>query len=205
VNVANNYTTSHQLLLHHARHLTESACFVNPKAMTGTGQVSLRSTPHLRIRSAASKQGARMARVGGGGASLACLFLLGLPRRRGRGSALFVLTLHGHPLHRHRMRRHGEDRSRNSQGYLHRCGHGDRKQRLIAGPGQRECPGHDPVSTRERTSQPGEQEMCMSTEVRRIMGKVARALCVVGVLSAALAWASVGGSIAGTVKDPRDV
>ena len=42
----------------------------------------------------------------------------------------------------------------------------------------------------------------MSTEVRRIMGKVARALCVIGVLSAALAWASVGGSIAGTVKDP---
>jgi hypothetical protein len=58
------------------------------------------------------------------------------------------------------------------------------------------------MSTRERTSQPGEQEKCMSTEVRRIMGKVARALCVIGVLSAALAWASVGGSIAGTVKDP---
>ncbi len=33
-------------------------------------------------------------------------------------------------------------------------------------------------------------------------GNIARTLCAMGVLSAALAWASVGGSIAGTVKDP---
>ena len=42
----------------------------------------------------------------------------------------------------------------------------------------------------------------MSNKVRRLAVKIARNLCAVGVLSAALAWASVGGSIAGTVKDP---
>jgi hypothetical protein len=44
--------------------------------------------------------------------------------------------------------------------------------------------------------------MALSMKVGRLAGKMARALCAVGVLSAALAWASVGGSIAGTVKDP---
>ncbi len=42
----------------------------------------------------------------------------------------------------------------------------------------------------------------MSKKVRRLAGNIARILCAVGVLSAALAWASVGGSISGTVKDP---
>jgi Carboxypeptidase regulatory-like domain/TonB dependent receptor len=42
----------------------------------------------------------------------------------------------------------------------------------------------------------------MSNKARRLAIKMARNLCAVGVLSAALAWASVGGSIAGTVKDP---
>jgi hypothetical protein len=41
-----------------------------------------------------------------------------------------------------------------------------------------------------------------SMTVRRLAGKITRTLCAVGVLSAALAWASVGGSISGTVKDP---
>jgi hypothetical protein len=42
----------------------------------------------------------------------------------------------------------------------------------------------------------------MLKKVRRLAIKMARNLCAAGVLSAALAWASVGGSITGTVKDP---
>jgi hypothetical protein len=42
----------------------------------------------------------------------------------------------------------------------------------------------------------------MLKRVGRLAGTMARILCAVGVLSAALAWASVGGSISGTVKDP---
>jgi Carboxypeptidase regulatory-like domain/TonB dependent receptor len=42
----------------------------------------------------------------------------------------------------------------------------------------------------------------MSRKVSRVASKMARILCAIGVLSAAFAWASVGGSIAGTVKDP---
>jgi hypothetical protein len=42
----------------------------------------------------------------------------------------------------------------------------------------------------------------MSKRVWPLASKIARSLCVVGVLSGALAWASVGGTIAGTVKDP---
>jgi hypothetical protein len=38
--------------------------------------------------------------------------------------------------------------------------------------------------------------------VSRVAVRTARIFCALGVLSAALAWASVGGSIAGTVKDP---
>ena len=42
----------------------------------------------------------------------------------------------------------------------------------------------------------------MSMKVWRLASKLARTLCAIGVLSAALVWASVGGSISGTVKDP---
>src|SRR5271156_924530 len=42
----------------------------------------------------------------------------------------------------------------------------------------------------------------MSKRVGVLAGTMARILCAAGVLSAALAWASVGGSISGTVKDP---
>ena len=93
VNVANNYTTSLSFSCTLPATLTESACFVNPKAMTGTGQVSLsvNTTPAHPLTSKQTVAPGWL--VGGGGASLACVFLLGLPRRRGRGSALFVLTL----------------------------------------------------------------------------------------------------------------
>jgi hypothetical protein len=42
----------------------------------------------------------------------------------------------------------------------------------------------------------------MLKKTGRLAGAMARILCAAGVLSAALAWASVGGSISGTVKDP---
>jgi hypothetical protein len=72
--------------------LTQSACFVNPKSITGTGQASLtvNTTP------AHPMSGERGINSGwfaaGGGASLACLFLVGLPQRRWRGKAMFGLT-----------------------------------------------------------------------------------------------------------------
>ena len=42
----------------------------------------------------------------------------------------------------------------------------------------------------------------MSKRVGNLAGTIARILCAIGILSAAFAWASVGGSISGTVKDP---
>jgi len=42
----------------------------------------------------------------------------------------------------------------------------------------------------------------MLKKAGRLAGTMARILCTAGVLSAALAWASVGGSISGSVKDP---
>jgi len=42
----------------------------------------------------------------------------------------------------------------------------------------------------------------MSSRAIPILSSVGRAVCIAGILSAALAWASVGGSISGTVKDP---
>src|ERR1700691_713832 len=46
------------------------------------------------------------------------------------------------------------------------------------------------------------QEKSMSLKVSSLAVNMARSLCAVFLLSAAAAWASVGGSIAGTVKDP---
>src|SRR3984885_13374470 len=45
-------------------------------------------------------------------------------------------------------------------------------------------------------------EMSMSLKVSSLAVNMARTLCAIAVLSSALVWASVGGSIAGTVKDP---
>jgi hypothetical protein len=42
----------------------------------------------------------------------------------------------------------------------------------------------------------------MSKKVRLLAVNLAKGICAAGVLSAALAWATVGGGIAGTVKDP---
>jgi FtsP/CotA-like multicopper oxidase with cupredoxin domain len=93
VNVATNYTTLINLTCTMPSSLTESACFVDPNSMTGTGQVSLtvNTTPAHPLSS--KQTGGPGWLVASGGASLACVFLFALPRRRWRGKAIFVLTL----------------------------------------------------------------------------------------------------------------
>src|ERR1700728_693219 len=52
------------------------------------------------------------------------------------------------------------------------------------------------------------QRSCRDIQEREMLGavnfarKLSKALCLAGFLSACLVWASVGGSISGTVKDP---
>ncbi len=92
VNVANNYTTPINLTCTMPSTLAQSACFVNPKSITGTGQASLTvntTPPHPQVSTRRGLPGW----LAGGGASLACLFLMGLPRRRWRGTAVFLLAL----------------------------------------------------------------------------------------------------------------
>ena len=85
VNVANNYTTPISLTCTMPSSLTQSACFVNPKSMTGTGQASLTvntTPPHPQVSTRRGLPGW----LAGGGASLACLFLSAFPG--GAGAAL---------------------------------------------------------------------------------------------------------------------
>jgi FtsP/CotA-like multicopper oxidase with cupredoxin domain len=92
VNVANNYTAPISLTCTMPASLIQSACFVNPNSITGTGQASLTvntTPPHPQI---SRRTGAPGWLAAGGGASFACVFLLALPRRRWRGKAMFVLT-----------------------------------------------------------------------------------------------------------------
>ncbi len=93
VNVANNYTTLIDLSCTLPSNLTESACFVNPNSITGTGtvQLTVNTTPaHPASSRLNSRPGWLMA---GGGASLACVVLLILPRRKGRNAALGILAI----------------------------------------------------------------------------------------------------------------
>ena len=92
VNVANNYTTPITLTCTMPSTLTQSACFVNPKSITGTGQASLTvntTPPHPQVSTRRGLPGW----LAGGGTSLACLLLIGLPRRRWRGTAVFLFAL----------------------------------------------------------------------------------------------------------------
>jgi len=93
VNAAANFTTPISFACTMPSGLLESACFVDPNAMTGSGQVSLtvNTTPAHPLSS--MRTGAPGWLVAGGGASLAGVFLLALPRRRGRSRAGFFLTL----------------------------------------------------------------------------------------------------------------
>jgi FtsP/CotA-like multicopper oxidase with cupredoxin domain len=93
VNAASNYTTPIQLACTLPTALPESACFVNPNSVTGTGQVSLtvNTTPAHPLSSKRSSGPGWLA--AGGSASFACVFLLLAPRRRWRGVATIVLAL----------------------------------------------------------------------------------------------------------------
>jgi FtsP/CotA-like multicopper oxidase with cupredoxin domain len=91
VNVANSYTTPINLSCTMPTSLIESACFVNPNSITGTGQISLtvNTTP---VHPLSSKQtGSSGWLAAGGGTSLACVFLLAFPRCRWRGRAVLAL------------------------------------------------------------------------------------------------------------------
>jgi FtsP/CotA-like multicopper oxidase with cupredoxin domain len=91
VNVANGYTSPISLTCTMPASLTESACFVNPNGMTGTGTVSLTvNTMPAHPLSIRLSSGPGWF-VAGGGSSLACLVLLAFPRRRGPGRMLSVL------------------------------------------------------------------------------------------------------------------
>jgi FtsP/CotA-like multicopper oxidase with cupredoxin domain len=92
VNVASNYTSLISLTCTLPANMTESACFVNPGSITGTGtvQLTVNTTPTHPESGKLNKRPGWLA--AGGGASLACLVLLILPRRRGRNIALGVLA-----------------------------------------------------------------------------------------------------------------
>jgi hypothetical protein len=95
VNVATSYTTPIAFTCTMPSNLTQSACFVNPNSITGTGAVSLtvNSTPP-HPASARGGVPAWLA-AAGGGASLACVLLVGFPRRRWRNLAIVALALAG--------------------------------------------------------------------------------------------------------------
>jgi len=92
VNAANNYTALINLTCSVPANLTESACFVNPNAITGSGQVQLtvNTTPAHPLSSKLNGRPGWL--TASGGASLACVVLLIVPRRRGRSAALSVLA-----------------------------------------------------------------------------------------------------------------
>jgi len=93
VNVANNYTSLITLTCTLPSNLTESACFVNPTSITGTGtvQLTVNTTP---AHPASSKLNSRPGWLAaGGGASFACIVMLVLPRRRGRKTALSIFAI----------------------------------------------------------------------------------------------------------------
>ena len=92
VNVANNYTAPITLTCTMPSTLAQSACFVNPKSITGTGQASLSvntTPPHPQVSTGRGMPGW----LAGGGASLACLLLIGLPRRRWHATAMLLFAL----------------------------------------------------------------------------------------------------------------
>jgi FtsP/CotA-like multicopper oxidase with cupredoxin domain len=92
VNAASNYTNLIQLTCTLPASLTESACFVNPNSITGTGQLQLtvNTTP---AHPSSSFSHLRTAWLAGAGTSLASLALLLLPGRRWRKPALSLLAV----------------------------------------------------------------------------------------------------------------
>jgi FtsP/CotA-like multicopper oxidase with cupredoxin domain len=92
VNVASNYTAPITLTCTMPASLTESACFVNPNSIIGTGQVALtvNTTPTHPLSTRLGRPSGWFAV--GGGASLACLVLLFLPRRNLKCGAFLALA-----------------------------------------------------------------------------------------------------------------
>jgi len=92
VNVANNYTALIALTCSMPASLTESACFVNPNSIAGTGQVQLtvNTTPAHPLSSQRTNGFSWFA--AGGGMSVACVFLFVFPRRNWRNGAMIVLA-----------------------------------------------------------------------------------------------------------------
>jgi FtsP/CotA-like multicopper oxidase with cupredoxin domain len=92
VNVASNFTAPITFTCTMPNNLTESACFVNPNSLTGTGQVSLtvNTTPAHPLSSRLDRPNGWFA--AGSSASVACLVLLFLPRRKLRDRALLALS-----------------------------------------------------------------------------------------------------------------
>jgi hypothetical protein len=92
VNVANNYTNLIDLTCTLPSNLTESACFINPTSITGSGKVQLtvNTTPAHPSSKLNGRSGWLLA---GGGTSLACIVLLVLPRRRWRKAVLSILSV----------------------------------------------------------------------------------------------------------------
>jgi len=93
VNAASNYSNLISLTCTLPSGLAESACFVNPNSITGTGtaQLTVNTTPAHPTSSKLNGRPGWLA--AGGGASLACLVLLILPKRRWRNSALSLLAI----------------------------------------------------------------------------------------------------------------
>jgi hypothetical protein len=92
VDAATNYTSLIALSCTMPSSLTESACFIDPKSISGTGQVSLTINTTPAHPQSSKQTGAPGWLAAGGGASLACVFLFALPRRKWRGKAMIALT-----------------------------------------------------------------------------------------------------------------
>lgn len=94
VNVATNYALPIKLTCALPANLTESACFVNPTSVTGTGKVSLvvNTTPAHPLSSYFRRLGPSWL-APGGGTTLACLCILIFPGRLRRMRTAFLLSL----------------------------------------------------------------------------------------------------------------
>jgi hypothetical protein len=88
VNAASNYTSLINLTCTVPSSLTESACFVNPNSIAGSGtvQLTVNTTPAHPASSRLNRRPGWL--MTGSGASLACVVLLALPRRRVRNTLL---------------------------------------------------------------------------------------------------------------------
>ena len=200
VNVATNYTIAHQLSPAPCPpSLTESACFVDPNSMTGTGQVSLtvNTTPAHPLSSKLNGRGPD------GSPPAAALvlhasFCFALPRRRWRSKAMIGLSFLAILFTVIGCGGTGQTDPGTAKGNLHRRRHRHGRQWIIAVPDQRERSDHDPVGAAAREIRRG---VCRRKPVA-LQQRLRMSFCAVAFLSAALLWASVGGSISGTVKDP---